>query len=97
MSQRKTARDTERFVQRHFRFGWWSLLLFLTLGIALETLHGLKIGWYLNVSNQTRRLLWTLSHAHGTLLALVHIAFAATLHVCSNRPWPRLPLASASL
>ena len=61
------------------RFGWWSLLVFLSLGILLEVLHGLKIGWYLDVSNETRRLMWTLAHAHGTLLSLIHIAFAFTL------------------
>jgi len=60
----------------HLRYGWWSLLIFLSLGAALEVLHGLKIGWYLDVSNETRRFMWTLAHAHGTLLSLVHIAFA---------------------
>jgi len=38
-----------------------------------------KVRWFLDVSNSTRRLLWTLAHAHGTLLGLVHIAFAVTL------------------
>jgi hypothetical protein len=66
------------YARRHVTFGWWSLLVFLTLGIVLETLHGLKIGWYLNVANESRRLMITLAHAHGTLLALVHLAFAAT-------------------
>jgi hypothetical protein len=75
-----TAHDESRyFTRRHLKFGWWSLLVFLTLGIMLEAMHGLKIGWYLNVSTATRRLLWTLAHAHGTLLALVHIAFALTV------------------
>lgn len=64
---------------RHLRFGWGSLLVFLTLGIVLEAMHGFKVGWYLNPSNETRRLLWTLAHAHGTLLGLIHIALAATL------------------
>jgi hypothetical protein len=63
----------------HLRWGWWSLLVFLCLGLLLETLHGFKIGWYLNVSSQTRRLLFTLAHAHGALFGLVHIAFALTL------------------
>ena len=62
----------------HLRFGWASLLLFLSLGIVLETLHAFKVGWYLDVSNETRRLMWTLAHAHGTLLALVHIVFGLT-------------------
>lgn len=60
------------------RVGWWSLLCFLTLGIVLETLHGFKVGWYLDLSSETRRTLWTLAHAHGTLLGLVHIAFGLT-------------------
>ena len=54
------------------------LLVFLSLGIVLEVLHGFKVGWYLNVSNSTRRLMLTLAHAHGTLLSLVNIAFAST-------------------
>jgi hypothetical protein len=67
-------------VRRHLRFGWWSVLVFLTLGIVLETLHGFKVGWYLDVSNKTRRLLWTLAHAHGALIGLMQIAFAFTVH-----------------
>lgn len=63
----------------HFRFGWWCLLCFLTLGLVLEALHGFKIGFYLDVAQETRRLMWTLAHAHGTLLALVQLAFASTL------------------
>lgn len=70
--------EPQSYLRRHLRFGWWSLLIFLTLGIVLEGLHGFKVGAYLNVSNATRRLMWTLAHAHGTLLGLVHIAFAMT-------------------
>jgi hypothetical protein len=74
------------------RFGWWSLLLFLSLGIVLEAMHGFKIGWYLDVGNETRRLMWTLAHAHGTLLALIHIGFALSLSALSNGNvrWRRL-------
>ncbi len=67
----------------HLRFGWWSLLVFLTLGVVLELLHGFKIDWYLSVSNETRRFMWTLAHAHGTLLSMVHIAFAGTIWLTS--------------
>lgn len=67
------------YVRRHLLFGWGSLLFFLTLGLILEAFHGFKIGWYLNVTNESRRLMLTLSHAHGALLGLVHIAFALTL------------------
>ena len=64
--------------RRHVRFGWWSLLFFLSFGIVLESLHGFKVGWYLDVSNETRRLLWRLAHAHGTLLGVVNIVFGLT-------------------
>ena len=46
----------------HFRVGWHSLVVFMLLGTALETMHGFKIGWYLDVSNETRRLMWPLTH-----------------------------------
>ncbi len=82
---------------RHFRFGWWSLTLFLTLGIILETLHGFKIGAYLNVSNSTRRLLWTLAHAHGTLFGVLNILFSGALQRLPEwGPKPR-KIASAGL
>jgi hypothetical protein len=64
---------------RHLRFGWWSLFGWLTLGFILETLHGFKLAWYLNVDVEMRRLMFTLAHAHGTLLALVNIAAGLTL------------------
>ena len=97
------ARDTEpseepnALVARHMRIGWWSLLVFLTLGIVLEALHGLKVGWYLDVSNETRRLMFTLGHAHGTLLALVHVGFAASLRLLPGFAPQRRALASACL
>ena len=71
--------DLETLRHRHLRGGWWSLLVFLALGLALEALHGFKVGAYLAPSHHTRRLMWTLAHAHGTLLALVQIAFALSL------------------
>jgi hypothetical protein len=69
------ATDLERLSARHLRFGWWTLFIFLCLGLVLELLHGFKLGWYVDEDNVTRRHMWTLAHAHGTLLALVHIAF----------------------
>jgi len=73
--------DPVTLTKRHLRFGWWMLLVFLTMGLALEALHGFKAGLYLNVSNETRRLMWTLAHAHGTLLGLVNIAFALSVRL----------------
>jgi hypothetical protein len=66
-------------LQRARVFGWWSLLVWLSLGLVLEGLHGFKVGWYLDVVNDARRLMLTLAHTHGTLLALVNLAFAATI------------------
>jgi hypothetical protein len=70
---------TPDYAARHRRFGWWSLLVFVTFGLVLETLHGFKLDAYLNLSNETRRLLWTLAHAHGTALAIVNILFGLGL------------------
>jgi len=96
---RKPRPDEEPqvYLRRHLRFGWWSLLVFLTLGIVLEALHGFKIGAYLNVSNSTRRLLWTLAHAHGTALALVHIAFGVTTSYLTGWAGRARAFASVSL
>jgi len=74
----KHALPVAEQTERNLRFGWWSLLIFLSLGAALETLQGFKIGWYLDVGNETRRLMFTLAHAHGTLLAVVNIAAGLT-------------------
>lgn len=75
----ESASDASSLVARHLRTGWLALVVFLVLGIALEAFHGLKIDWYLAVANDTRRFLFTLAHAHGTLLGLVHLGYAFTL------------------
>lgn len=75
---------------RHLRLGFWGLLVFSTFGVVLEALHGFKIGLYLNVDNESRRLVWRLSHAHGTLLSLVNVAFGLVL---DSRYAPRPPAA----
>jgi len=69
----------------NLRAGFWALFGFATLGLVLEGLHGFKLGFYLNVDNETRRLLWRLAHAHGALLGLVNVAYALTA-----RAWPGL-------
>ena len=76
---------TPDYAGRHRRFGWWSLLVFVTFGLVLETLHGFKLDAYLNLSNETRRLLWTLAHAHGTALAIVNILFGLGLERATAR------------
>jgi len=82
---------------RHLRAGWIGLLVFLTLGIGLETLHGLKLGFYLDPRHTARRLMWTLAHSHGTLFSLVNIAFAVTVHRLRSTQDRLLRFASAGL
>jgi hypothetical protein len=65
--------------RRHHLAGWGLLLLFLGLGAFLEFLHGFKLGFYLDPEHHVRREMWRLAHAHGTLLGLVQIGFAAGL------------------
>lgn len=82
----------------HLRFGWLGLLVFALLGIALEGLHAWKSSAYLGVGQETRRLMWTLAHAHGIGLSLVHLGFAATLGIISSEAArPRLEIASRAL
>lgn len=69
----------------NLRAGLWALALFASVGLALETFHGLKLGLYLNVENETRRLLFRLAHAHGALLGLLNVGYAL-----SARAWPSL-------
>lgn len=78
-SKTKTeTRNSSDYVRQHVVVGWWSLVAFITLGIVLEAMHGLKIGWYLGVDAEQRRLMWTLAHTHGTLISIVHLCFAWT-------------------
>jgi len=77
----KHALPGAQLADRNLRFGWWSLLVFLSLGAVLEALHGFKIGWYIDVGNDTRRLMFTLAHAHGTLLALVNIVAGLSVRI----------------
>ena len=89
-----TSEGTEDQVHSHLRTGWIGLLVFLSLGILLESLHGLKLDLYLDVRNSTRRLMWTLAHAHGTLFSLIHVAFACSLSVLGSREGRTLPASS---
>lgn len=89
--------STDDQVRWHLRVGWWSLLAFLTLGLLLEGLHGFKVGWYLDVAHGTRRLLWTLAHAHGTLLSILNLLFAVTLSLGPETGEGSRRLASRSL
>jgi hypothetical protein len=70
------------------------VLCFLTLGLVLESLHAAKVQWYLSAAFESRRLMWTLAHAHGVMIGVLHLAFAAT--VCRHAG-SALRIASACL
>ena len=89
MSESERDARLEALFRRHFRLGWISILVYLLLGLVLEFLHAFKVGWYLDVANETRRHMWTLAHTHGTLFGLLNLAFAYSL--------PRLTLAAGQL
>ena len=96
----KQAQSVAQLADRNLHFGWWSLLASLLLGAVLETLHGFKIGWYVDVGNETRRLMFTLAHAHGTLLAVVNIAAGLTARIVDRftlRPSVSLALIWAAI
>jgi len=84
--------DLDSIARRHLIFGWWALLAFLAVGSVLESLHGFKVAWYVDVATETRRLVWRLAHAHGTMLSLTNIAFGLTMGVVSGHlgdaAWP---------
>ena len=82
----KGAIPTSSYTRLHLRFGWWSLFLFAGLGVLLESLQGFKASLYVDVSNDTRRLMWTLAHAHGVGLALIHLVFAVGLPALPPAP-----------
>ncbi len=85
-SEGEPARNDDDTIRRHLAFGWWSLAVFTLIGLVLEAAHGLKLGWYLDLTNATRRLSFTLGHAHGTLLGLVNIAFAVSIKHATMSP-----------
>ena len=85
------------YAQRHLRLGWWWLLIFSALGLALEAFHGFKVSAYLDVSNETRRLMWRLAHVHGTLLGVVHILFGLTVKVMGEAAIGRVRSTSLAL
>ncbi len=66
-------------IRHHLSVGWATIALAALFGLGLEAMHGLKLASYLDLDAATRRHMWTLAHAHGTLLGLLHLGFALTL------------------
>lgn len=97
MAKAEDIDDDGTYARRHLRVGWWSLFGFGIAGLVLETLHGFKVPLYLDVSNDARRLTWTLAHAHGTLLGIVHVLFAVSLKAFPDFAQAQRRLASRAL
>ncbi len=57
------------------RVGWLLLAVSLPFGLTLETFHAWKAPFY--VGSETRREMWRLAHAHGTLLGVVCLVWSA--------------------
>lgn len=74
------------------QFGWWGILVFLSLGVVLEILHGFKVQWYLHPDYEVRHLMGRLAHAHGTGLSLLMLGFGATLNTVEASTRTRLQL-----
>ena len=83
------SQSTASLARKHVRFGWLMLAVFAIVGITLEGFHGFKAGWYLEDAYETRRLLFTLGHAHGALLSLINIVFGVASAVLGGS-LPRL-------
>ena len=68
--------DATAAVRPNLAWGWTLLAIFMLGGLTLEGFHGVKLAPYLD--HALRRELWTLGHAHGALLAVVNLVYAAT-------------------
>jgi hypothetical protein len=66
---------TDPAIRKTLRTGWLLLAIALPFGVTLEALHGFKVQAYL--SSEMRREMWRLAHAHGTLLGILCLVFAA--------------------
>ncbi len=75
MKRKSTGTVVNKPGRRHGRFGWTTLLLWLTFGLVLEMLHGFKVTDYL--LDPIRREFWTLAHFHGVALALVNLVYVS--------------------
>ncbi|MBC8132534.1 MAG: hypothetical protein H7X95_06100 [Deltaproteobacteria bacterium] len=62
-------------IRKTLRMGWVLLAVAIPFGVTLEALHAFKVQGYL--AHETRRELWRLAHAHGTLLGILCLVFAA--------------------
>ena len=66
---------TDPALKLTLRTGYWLLAVSLPLGLTLEALHGFKVRAF--VQSEMRSELFRLAHAHGTLLGILCLVFAA--------------------
>lgn len=66
-------------IRQYLVLGWTLLALAAFFGLGLEAMHGLKLGFYLDLDVQVRRHMWTLCHAHATMLGLLQLGLAMTI------------------
>lgn len=97
VSSEETSGGRERVERRHLQVGWLAVSGFIALGLFLEILHGLKASYLLDVQNEVRRHMFTLAHAHGTLIGLMNLAFAYSVSRIQSWSDQSLPLASRAL
>jgi len=65
----------DQAIRSALRVGCALLAISLPMGVALEALHGFKVAQWLE--SPTRRELWRLAHAHGSMLGILCLLFAA--------------------
>ncbi len=82
----------DRATRRALLTGWLLLAFSLPLGLTLEALHAMKVPVYLD--SALRRELWTLAHAHGNLLGILCLVFAALGDRLGGEPLGRARLAN---
>lgn len=73
------------------RAGWTLVTVSLGFGLLLESFHLMKLPLYLEI--HLRRELWTLAHAHGTLLGAVAIVAGLTVERLVPEPANRTLIA----
>ena len=86
-----SKQHTDELTRTCLVHGWVVVLISVCLGLGLEALHLFKSPFYLEVS--LRRDLWTLAHAHGTLLGLIVVVMGYSARsLISNAEARKTPL-----
>lgn len=80
-----TPHFRKRLIRRHLVCGWAGLLVFIVLGVMLESFHAFKAPLFVDVDNETRRLMWRLAHAHGALLSILQLGLSWTFSMMRDQ------------